>query len=706
MKNRKTRILILSLCAAVIVAVVTAILLTVEVPYDITPHIDRSDEAITVTSPSGNTALTLTVADGRLTYAVTRDGKTFLKPSALGFTVGDTAYGTLSSLGTIGEITGDRLQETRPVNGRKAVADDACIQVFLPLDEAFTVEARVFDNGVAFRYRLSGDESKARQLQSEETSFCLPSGSKVWAGEAHIYYESINKYWAPDRYTTQLLGTPATVILEDGSYTAILEGNLRHYPGIKLRWDAKYRYGAEFDSGTAYKLKGDILSPWRIISVADDLNELVNNTILYQVCDEADSALFEGDWVIPGRATWSWITGRTTDAVTPDTIEAYTDYAAKLGFEYNIIDEGWLSWINYRSKLEKLADRGAAYDVRQILWSGVTAGESYGGGFDNADEAKAYLDFLKSVGMSGAKIDFFTTENNIENGVDIYEEILRYAAEQQLVINFHGCNKPTGLDATYPNELNREAILGLESTQVTNRKVQAQMFVTQPFVRNLAGHADFTPAVEDAFHMAQLVLTDAPMQAIGSDPRLILRSEALEMIKSVPTVWNRTVVLPQSAIGRSAVIAREGKNGSWYVGGINNIDDAEQLTLDLSRFLGDGTYRYELWTDGNKGLEKQTGTVTKEDTLIVPFAALEGFIVRFDQFTLSQYGGEIDGEVTLSLADSDTVVHYTTDGAEATDHSPAWPDGEALTFDESTTLRLWIRSPNGTYTASYRFNDL
>lgn len=191
-------------------------------------------------------------------------------------------------------------------------------------------------------------------------------------------------------------------------------------------------------------------------------------------------------------------------------------------------------------------------------------------------------------------------------GVDIYREILQYAAEKQLLINFHGCNKPTGLDATWPNELNREAILGLESTQVTNRNAQAQMFTTQVFTRNLAGHADYTPAVDTAFHMAQLVLTDAPLQAIGTSTETLLSLPSLEMIKSVPTVWDRTVVLPQSAIGEAAVYARESAGGSWFVGGINYRSPDSATMLELSRFLGEGSYRMELWTDGKDGLEKQT----------------------------------------------------------------------------------------------------
>ena len=42
--------------------------------------------------------------------------------------------------------------------------------------------------------------------------------------------------------------------------------------------------------------------------------------------------------------------------------------------------------------------------------------------------------------------------------------------------------------------------------------------------------------------MAQLVLTDAPLQAIGTSTETLLSLPSLEMIKSVPTVWDRTVV--------------------------------------------------------------------------------------------------------------------------------------------------------------------
>ncbi len=671
-------------------------------------YIRRGDNTVSLSSPQGGTTLVLNVNNGQLCYAVKRGDRFFLRESPLGVTVGDTAYGQIDSIDLIGEITGERRTDSRVLNGKKAVADDPCVQALISVDGAapFTLEARVFDNGVAFRYHLPTDG--LRTLKSEETAFYLPADSTVYAGTTHKYYESLIESHDPAHPPQHTLASPATVCLADGGYTAILEGDLQAYPGFALAFESPYLCKTAFEND-AYSLSGPITTPWRIIAVAEDLNELVNNTIVYQVCDAPDDALFADGWVKPGRAAWSWITGRSTDRVTPEIMEDYTLAAAKLGFEYNIIDEGWVDWSDYNKTLPALATLGDRYEVGQILWTGVTTGASFKGGIRSAEDAYAFLDLLDRHGLAGGKIDFFTTEGQVEAGVNLYLDILQYAAQKGLVINFHGCNKPTGFDATFPNELNREAILGLESTQLYNRVTQAQMFTTQPFVRGLAGHADFTPAAEEAFHMAQLVLTDAPMQAIGSDPSNLLSSPALEMIKSVPTVWQKTVVLPQSTIAKRAVFARKASSGSWFVGGISQMSEEQDITLDLSLFLGQGTYQYELWIDGESGLERTVGTVTAADTLTVPFAAYEGFIVRFDRVTLSQYGGEIDPAtpVTITIHDADTTVAYTLDGSEPNDSSARLQSGDTLPLTDSATLTLKLLSgEDAGLTARYRFNRL
>ncbi len=674
-------------------APVTTIL---DTAYDIAPHIQQDHNTLTVSSPDKAVLLTVSVKNGQLTYCVGRDDTVYIEDGAMGLTLDGVAFGNVDALGKVSAVL---RTDIRPLYGKTAKADAPCVQATVPVGD-MTLETRVYNDGVAFRYVAAGDGK--RKLQSEETSFPLPVGATLWAIPTHQFYETFPTAYNTAVAPSSTLGMPATVQLANGGYLSLTEGDLSHYPGAQLEWQKANCFKTAF-LPSVYSLTGTVTTPWRIIGIAESLDELVGNTIVYQVNDAAEAGLYES--VKPGRATWSWITGRTVDAVKPDVIERYTDYAAALGFEYNIIDEGWIDWTD--SALESLAAHGDAYDVGQILWTGMTSGASYNGGIASLDEAKAYLDFVAARGMKGAKIDFFHDERNLPMGVDIYEGILDYAAELGLVINFHGCNKPTGQDATYPNELNREAIYGLENMSIYNYSTQAQAFVTQPFVRNLAGHADFTPAVESAFQMAQLVIADAPMQAFGSDPEVLLELDCLEMIKSVPTVWQDTIVLEPSEIGKAAVFARKGNNASWYVGGINYMGAHDAVTLTLSDFLDEGTYAYELWTDDGNRFATETGTVTANDTLTVPFEMLSGFIVRFDRITLSQYGGAIDAPVTLTVADPATVVRYTLDGSEPTDTSPVWKNGTALTLTDSCTLTLTIADgPDSGAVTSYRFNKL
>ncbi len=705
------QILIVALIAAVIAGAVIAVVLLI-LGNHADRYISRDDQGVYILSPGERTTLSLSVSDGKLHYSVNRDGRSFMEPSALGVTVDQIAYGELGSVDQIGAASAQLRTDKRKVFGRVREANEPCVSVSVPVGEgdgAFILEARVYDDGVAFRYVLPGEGK--RKVTGEQTAFSLPTGAKLWASDSHVYYESKVSRRDPSKPGSGTLSTPVTAELNDGGYAAILEADLIDYAGISLKWSGKYEYTASFEHGSSdtFTLSDEITTPWRIVAIADDLNELVNNTIVYQVCDEPDTQLYAENWVKPGRVMWSWISGRDSAMVTPKILKEYTSAAAELGFEYNLIDEGWVNWGSYEKTLKNLVAQGEPYGVGQLVWTGMTAGAGYNGTIDNADDALAYIDFLSEIGAAGGKMDFFTKETNVQMGVNIYREILEYAAQKQLVINFHGCNKPTGYDVTFPNELNREAILGFESTTANDRRTMAQMFVTQPFTRSLAGHADYTPAVNTAFLMAQLVLTDSPLQSIGTDPETLFSLPSLEMIKSVPTVWEETVVLPQSEIGKAAVYARKSESGSWFVGGINYKAGGETATIDLSLFLDDGMYQMELWTDGANGLEKEVRSVTRENTVEVPFSELRGFIIRFDRMTLSQYGGKIgaDGTVTVTTADPSTALSYTLDGSEPTSGSARVESGGTIMLEDTCVLTIKIvdgAGKGGRY--SCRFNKM
>lgn len=80
------------------------------------------------------------------------------------------------------------------------------------------------------------------------------------------------------------------------------------------------------------------------------------------------------------------------------------------------------------------------------------------------------------------KIDYFYDES--QQVVRFYEDALKEAAKYQLMVDFHGADKPTGLNRTFPNELTREGIRGLEI-----RGPWATHNTILPFTRYLAGPA-------------------------------------------------------------------------------------------------------------------------------------------------------------------------------------------------------------------------
>ena len=67
-----------------------------------------------------------------------------------------------------------------------------------------------------------------------------------------------------------------------------------------------------------------------------------------------------------------------------------------------------------------------------------------------------------------------------------------------------------------------------------------------------------------------------------AEPGSIVLSARLfgDIIRRLPTVWDETVVLPQSEIGRLAVIARR-KGGTWYIAGVNTAPAAVTIPAGL-----------------------------------------------------------------------------------------------------------------------------
>jgi alpha-glucosidase len=580
-------------------------------------------DLLTLKSPDGQ--ITATIQGGaHLQYAVLFHGKPVVENSPMGIIINGSDLG--GDAWFAGQPRTAEINESYPVTGVHATAINHCLATAIPISsggQAWQLEVRIFNDGVAFRYRVPAAGS--RHINGEDTAWNLPAGTGLWyQGAENTSYES--------RFENQIVGqlpeglelmAPATVKFSNGAgYGMMTEADLINYSDLSLR-TASNRFTAFFrNSPQGWDAMGDIVSPWRVTLLAATLNGLVNSDMIKSLCPPPAPELVNAPWIRPGRSVWHWLTG---GAPKLEEQHAWIDGAKQLGYEYYLVDDGWRRWngggTNAWNALEGVVQYAKSQGVDIWAWVGA----SYV--FD-AKERMNYFKKARSIGIAGLKIDFPKPAD--PTWVNWYEDTLRDAASVQLMIDFHGAVKPTGRERTWPNEMSREAVAGRE--QGKNPSLHD---TTLPFVRYVQGHADYTPTLliperlkgsSYAHELAMPVIFTSPYLCMGDNPKHYLESEASDVLKALPSVWDETIVLPPSEIGQLAVYARRHGN-QWFIGALNNTQPRQvQISLD---FLGSGGFKLvELADDPDReaAFARRTATVTRSDSLILPLRKDGGYV--------------------------------------------------------------------------------
>jgi len=73
------------------------------------------------------------------------------------------------------------------------------------------------------------------------------------------------------------------------------------------------------------------------------------------------------------------------------------------------------------------------------------------------------LELYSSWGVKGVKVDFMQRADQYM--VNYYERIAKKAAENKLIVDFHGSFKPSGLRRAYPNVITYEGVKGNENNK-------------------------------------------------------------------------------------------------------------------------------------------------------------------------------------------------------------------------------------------------
>lgn len=682
------------------------------------PEIDHlittEDGIYSLVSPTGAVTLNLFTGGGNFYYNVNStndEGELteWVRTSKIGVQLDRRIY--YSGGATITDATLTEIDRTFPLLGNQSSVTDHCYELVLTIDQGgyvYYLDARAYDNGVAFRYRLPAEDGVSlRKISQDYTTYNLRTDlDECWYGVNNQDFEPVINSHEPTEVSEAQICMPLTAeVKNNGGYITIMEGALTDsFSGVNLKAMGDASYGSQlYDRHTG--TEGDMISGWRMINIAENLNDLVNNYNVYCVNEPADETLYaDTSWIEPGRSAWSWNVDKK--APTYEQMLEYTRMAAELGFEYNIVDEGWYSWSDYKTKLSDIGLLGDEMGVKQILWLGVTRGADRADATPNEERVDGIIELLQETHMDGIKMDFWWTEANPYT-TELQKYTLEETAKHKFVVNFHGCNKNSGLNAAYPNEVTREAIRGHENignSDSKNYQTYADWLNAQLYTRFLCGHADWTPAVQSAMQIGSIICIDSPFMAISYEPAKILSSPAVEFIKSIPTTWDKTVVLPGSEIGAYSVYAKQ-KDGVWFVGGIASAGQ-NKAKVYLSDFITDGgTYLAEIVTGEGTGMKIEQISVTKDDVIdLGRLNGSEGFAIRLTKLSLSQYGGKVTGPITVTAPEGATVK-YTTDGSDPRTSDTAVAAGASITLTESCRLKVAITDGDGKGTMlSYRFN--
>jgi N-acetyl-beta-hexosaminidase len=583
-------------------------------------------EVITLSSPDGRVQVGLYSGE-QLSYSVNFQGLRVVEPSALGLSVDGLDLGRNARM--VGADQRGEVNERYLTRGVHTNAVNHYRHITVPLASGpgktpWLLELRAYDDGVAYRYRVPGQG--ARHIDGESSEWQIPTDTRIWhQSDKNRSYEA--------RYVTDLVGNmpdgcrlmaPAALqFAAGGGYGLLTEANLADYSDMALRHSGSNSFKAFFHNSTnGWDAQGEILSPWRVTVLASNLNTLVNSDLIHNLCPAPAPKLASADWIKPGRAVWHWLVGRGPKL--PEQ-HAWVDATSRLGYEYYLVDDGWRNWEGGGGRAWAAMTELVQYarGRKVAIWAWVNSKYVF-----KAEDRKAYFARAKRAGIVGLKIDFPKPAE--PQWVRWYDETLRDAASAKLMVDFHGAIKPTGRDRTWPNEMTREAVAGRE--QGKNPSLHD---TTLPFLRYVQGHADFTPTLlipgrlrgsSFAHELAMSVLFTSPFLCLADHPTNYLNSAACDILKAMPAVWDETLVLPGSEIGRQAAFARR-RGEQWFVAVLNDQTPREGR-VSLS-FLKPGHYRLVECADvpdRNDALARAERTVTRDDSLTPPLRGDGGYL--------------------------------------------------------------------------------
>ncbi len=588
-----------------------------------------------ITSPDKNIQLKVK-ADGGIFWSASLNGHVIIKEAkiAMDFSSGED-FGVNSKVKhhSINEFS-SMIYPTIP--HKDAEIKDEYVQLSLTFREQFQLKFRAYNDGVAYQFIDMGKRGK--NVISEQARITFPEGTKaIFPQEDSMYSHNERSYlnkFVTDIKANEFCSLPV-VFTTDKAKVLLTETALHDYPGMFVGGNGNTNVDAIFpkfvleavddkeqpdrnqsitkEADYIAKVSGNREYPWRVFMMSNDDRTFVESNLSYQL--SSPQAIKNTAWIKPGKVAWDWYNANNIYGVdfksglNTATYKYYIDFASANNIDYIILDEGWTK------STTEILDFNPDIDVAELIGYGKEKGVDiilwtlWKPLRDNLIEI---LETYKSWGAKGIKIDFI--QRSDQYVVNSYEEIAKECARLELLVDFHGSFKPSGLRRKYPNVINYEGVKGNENNK-WSKDVTPEHNVTIPFIRMAAGPMDYTPGAMSnrqkanfgisgkrpmsmgtrAHQVAMYVVYEAPLQMLCESPsRYYQEQETVDFIAQIPTIWDETIVL-HGAIGDYIAVARR-KGDKWFIGAMTDWTSRE-LQLDLS-FLKEGNFNMKVFRDG------------------------------------------------------------------------------------------------------------
>lgn len=613
-------------------------------------------EDFSVSSPDGHLTANVHLIEGKLTYDVTRDDRKIVDESPLGLRM--AAADLTEGLELVSSSTA-QVDDPYwlPVGKRSSYRDHCNILSVVTSKGTWrqTVQFRLYDDGFAFRYvlpkygnhasaTLTGEASRIRVSNFSNATACRFLGNSGGNDPNYPYEGLYTRYtsWSTLTSTGDARYNTPTLVYNGKDYLFLSEADNRGIFCTSLmkaeatKGEFSYSWTGSTKDYATEKAQRIVCSlpaytPWRM-AVCGDPKTIFETTMAENLCPPT---AIDMDWIHPGVCSWYW-GGSDGNKSEPkagygglrEGEQAHADLAAEMGWPYHLIDGGWSS-----SWVPDLVKHANSNGVECLLWQTATLSSSQD--FSTANMAST-LRKWKNWGIQGVKVDFW--EDDSKETMERMELLLKEAAKLKMLVNYHGCTRPSGLRRTYPNLMTQEGVHGGEQNFWAPKRNTAQHHLNMIFTRNVTGGMDYTPgdfatwrgsihtARSMGHHMALLTAFESSIVHIAECPENLQYFLGRDIMKRLPTTWDESLLLEGNPTSY-ATIARRNCDDWWLSG----ISVAERTFRQKLTFLTPGKeYTAYIYRDGTcrSELKFDRKQVTSETTLTFKELSEGGFLIQ------------------------------------------------------------------------------